>query len=140
MDRRSAYGDDHLGLHGAIRPRLGGLGGEIPHVHVVVLRELLQLRHDFLLDELLAFGAAGKVGGAFLLHAGNGGRIGLGQALEDVDKHGVGLGDVEADVGDGVGDESAEDGKDGAREHGEGQGGGEDLWACQRVVRIFCLS
>ena len=36
-----------------------------------------------------------------------------GEALEDVDEDAIGFGDVEADVGDGVGDEGIHHGEDG---------------------------
>jgi hypothetical protein len=48
----------------------------------------------------------------------------VGKTLEDVDEDGVGFGDVEADVGDLVGDQRREDGEDGGGEDAEGEGWG----------------
>ena len=50
-----------------------------------------------------------------------------GEAFEDVDEDGVGFGDVEADVGDVVGDEGVHHGEDGAFDDLEVYGRGECL-------------
>ena len=80
---------------------------------------------------MLAPLGAREIRDAFLFHGDDGGVVvvvaGVRQALEDVDEDGVGFGDVEADVGDGVADELGEDGEDGAGEDLEGEGGGEGL-------------
>ena len=49
------------------------------------------------------------------------------EALEDIDEDCVGFGDVEADIGDLICDESVKDGKDSLGEDLEGEGGCEGL-------------
>lgn len=108
---------DVLSLHdiaGGLRAgALGGGRGEEAHVDVLVLHELLEGRQDVALDELLALGRAlGGAGAAFLLELCEGSRTVVGDAAEDVNQDGVRLGDVEADVGNGVADELLENGED----------------------------
>jgi hypothetical protein len=59
---------------------------------------------------------------------------GVREAFEDINEDGVGFGDVEADVGDLVGDEGVQDGEDGAGEDGEGEGWCEGLEKGRRSV------
>ena len=56
--------------------------------------------------------ALGGAGAAFLIELCEGSRTVVGDAAEDVNQDGVRLGDVEADVGDGVADELLENGED----------------------------
>lgn len=52
------------------------------------------------------------------------------KAFENVDEYSVGLGDVEADVWNWVGDELLQDREDGLGDDGEGEGWSEDLKFC----------
>lgn len=116
-----------------IGPALGGRRSEESDIDILILAQFLQRGHNLATDELLAFGRAlGRRGwgSGFQLAEG---RIFVGQPLEDVDQDGVGLGDVEADVGDRVLDEAMQNGEDGAGEDGEGEGWGEGLVDCQLV-------
>lgn len=116
---------DLLSLH-RVAPALTRRGGKEPYIDVVVLHQLGERWHDVLLYELLALSAAAEISAAHFLHARE--RRGfVRHALEDVDENGVGFGHVEADVGDGVFDELAKDGNDGASEHGDGKGGCKSL-------------
>lgn len=123
---------DVLSLHdiaGDLRAgALGGGRGEEAHVDVLVLHELLEGRQDVALDQLLALGRAlGRTGAAFLLELRQGSRAVVGDAAEDVNQDSVGLGDVEADVRNGVADELLENGEDGAGEDWEGERRGKSL-------------
>lgn len=107
---------------------LGRSGCEEADVDVLVLHELLELRQHVGLDELLALRRAlGAGGAAVLLQLDERRGAVVGDAAQDVDEDGVGLGDVEADVGNGVADELLENGEDRASDNGEGESGGESL-------------
>ena len=111
-----------MGLSLMVGPALGRRSSEESDIDVLVLAQFLERRHDLATDELLALGCALRGwgwGGGFQLTEG---RAFVRQPLEDVDQDGVGLGDVEADVGDRVLDETVQDGEDGAGEDGEGEG------------------
>ena len=110
-----------------IGPALGGRGSEESDIDILILAQFLQRGHNLATDELLPLGCALRGwgwGGGFQLAEG---RAFVRQPLEDVDQDGVGLGDVEADVGDRVLDETMQDGEDGAGENGKGEGWGEGL-------------
>jgi hypothetical protein len=116
-----------LGLHritsGTLAVRaLGGGGGEESDIDIVVLHQLLELRKDVGLDELLALGRALCGGGAtVLLELAKGRGLVVGKFAQDINDDGVRFGHVEADVGDGIVDELLEDREDGACDDREGE-------------------
>lgn len=131
-----------MGLSLMVGPALGGRSGEESDVDILILAQFLQRGHDLASDELLALGCAlcrWGWGGGFQLAEG---RAFVRQPLEDVDQDGVGLGDVEADVGDRVLDEAVQDGENGAGEDGEGEGWGEGLndFKLARKSKCFATS
>lgn len=110
-------------LHGLLLVTARGRG-EVSDVNIIILLELLQARQDSLLDEILALGR-GSDSFLGLLHL-NQGLVGR-EATQGVDENGVGLGDIESDVGDFVGDQSVQDGNDGAFNDIKGNNRGESL-------------
>lgn len=112
-----------LSLHSSIRPRLRGRSSKIPNIHILILHQLLQRRHDLVPNQLLALLRTGKLRRRFLLQRYDSGiwRT-LRQPFEDINEHGVGFGDVETDVRDLVGDEGVENGEDLLGEDLEGEG------------------
>lgn len=125
-----------LRLH-SIRPTLRRRRGEESHIHVSVLLQLLERGHYLSSDNFFALRGAGSGASAAGFLQVHEGRVVVRKAFEDVDQDGVGFGDVEADVGDGVFDELMQDGEDGAGECGEGEGGREGLCRCQRCGQDF---
>ena len=120
--------DKLLSLHRTIRPGLARRRRKETYIHIIILHQLLQRGHNLIADQLLAL-LRSREGSLVVLFQRDDGSVGggVGEALEDVDEDGVGFGDVEADVGDLVGDEGGEDGEDGVGEDGEGEGWGEGL-------------
>lgn len=108
-----------LGLHritrGTLAVRTLGRGGsEESDIDILVLHQLLQLRQDIGLDELLTLGRALCASGAtILLQLAKGRGLVVGKFAQDIDNDSVRFGDVEADVGNGVADKLLEDGQNG---------------------------
>ena len=122
LDARFPLGDV-LSLHSIPRAleatSLCRGAGKEPHVHVVVLHQLLQWRQHLVPYQLLAtLGSLRGRGRAGVLERDEGRCVVVGHTAEDIDEDRIGLGDVEPDVGNWVADELGEDGEDGAREYG----------------------
>lgn len=114
----------HTNLTHPIRPPLGRHRRKKPHIHIIIPAQLLQRRQHLTPHQLLAPLRPRHTAPLTLLLELRHGGVLVRQALEQVDEHGVRLGDVEADIGDRVVDELGEDGENGAGEDGEGEGGG----------------
>lgn len=112
-------------LHGLLLVTACG-GGEVSDVNIVILLQLLQAWQNSLLNEILALGRRGD-SLARLLDL-NQGLIGR-ETAQGVDENGVGLGDVEADIGDFVRDKSVQDGNDGAFDNIKSNNRGKSLWS-----------
>ena len=97
---------------------------EVPDVDVIIFLQLLQAGENSLLDEFLS------------PRSWRGGFTGLlqfcdsslrGEASQSIDQNGIGLGDIEPDIGDFVGDKSIQDGKNRVFNDIERDNGSESL-------------
>jgi hypothetical protein len=102
--------------------------GEVSDINIVIFLQLLQAGHDSLLDEFLALRRRGD-SLSRLLHLDQG--LVLWKTAQGIDENSVRLGNVESNVGDFVGDQSIQDGDDGAFNDIEGNNRSESLWYSQ---------
>jgi hypothetical protein len=83
-------------LHGLLLSAPGS-SSEIADINIIILLQLLQARQNILLDQILGLGRwSNSLLGLFHLDQG----LVLRQAAQSINQDGVGLGDVETDVGD----------------------------------------
>ena len=87
-----------LMMHAVVIARLPhGHRSEIPDVHILIVLQLLQIRHDLSLDQLLTPLRRAAVHDAGLLKREE--SPFRWKTSEDVDENGVGFGHVETDIG-----------------------------------------
>lgn len=97
---------------------------KVADIDVVILLQFLQTRQDLLLDQVLALGRGGdRLSGLLDLDQS----LVLRQAAQGVDQNGIGLGDVETNVGDFICHQAVQNGNNGAFDNVERNNGGEGL-------------
>lgn len=86
-------------------------GSKVSHINIIVLLQLLQVRQDSLLDEILALWRGGR-GLSGLLHLSK--CLVRWQTTQCIDQNGIRLGNIEANVRNLICDQPVQDGKNGA--------------------------
>lgn len=110
-------------MHGLLLSATGS-GSEIANINIIILLQLLQAGQNFLLDQVLGLGrGSNSLLGLFHLDQS----LVLRQAAQSINQNGIGLGNIESDVGDLVCYKSVQNGKDGGFDDIKSDNGGECL-------------